>query len=57
MEARAEKSMGRQQADLPAATGARVRPPSWADLAISAVIVAFATGAFVGFFVWLARTQ
>lgn len=34
-----------------------VRLPFWVDLAISAVIVAFATGAFVGFFVWLARTQ
>ena len=34
-----------------------VRLPLWADLTISAVIVAFATGAFVGFFVWLARTQ
>jgi hypothetical protein len=34
-----------------------VRLPLWADLAVSAVIVALATGAFVGFFVWLARTQ
>lgn len=34
-----------------------VRLSFWADLAISAVIVVVATGAFVGFFVWLARTQ
>lgn len=75
--------MGRQQADLPAAPGARVRPsswrqrlrarlrneyeedgvfrpvrlPLWADLSISASIVAFVMGVSVGFFVWLARTQ
>lgn len=75
--------MRRRQADLPAAAGARVRPPSWrqrlrarlrneyeedgvfrpvrlpfwADLASSAVIVAFVMGVSVGFFVWLARTQ
>ena len=29
MEPRAEKAMGRHQADLPAAAGVRVRPPSW----------------------------
>lgn len=34
-----------------------VRLPLWIDLAISAAIVAVATGAFVGFFVWLAKTQ
>lgn len=34
-----------------------VRLPLWIDLAISAAIVALATGAFVGFFTWLARTQ
>ena len=34
-----------------------VRLPLWVDLAISAGIIAVAAGAFVGFFVWLARTQ
>jgi hypothetical protein len=34
-----------------------VRLPLWIDLAISAAIIAVAAGAFVGFFVWLARTQ
>jgi hypothetical protein len=34
-----------------------VRLTFWVDLAISAVLVAFATGALVGIFVWLARTQ
>ncbi|WP_056888989.1 hypothetical protein [Nocardioides sp. Soil777] len=34
-----------------------VRLPLWIDLAISAAIIAVATCAFVGFFVWLARTQ
>lgn len=34
-----------------------VRLPLWVDLAISAAIIALATAAFVGFFVWLARTQ
>ncbi|WP_156411623.1 hypothetical protein [Nocardioides sp. Soil805] len=34
-----------------------VRLPLLVDLAISAAIIALATGAFVGFFVWLARTQ
>ena len=34
-----------------------VRLPFLVDLGISAAIIAVATGAFVGFFVWLARTQ
>jgi hypothetical protein len=34
-----------------------VRLPLWVDLAISATMVAVVSGAFVGFFVWLARTQ
>ena len=34
-----------------------VRLPLWVDLAIAAAMLAAASGAFVGFFVWLARTQ
>ena len=34
-----------------------VQLPLWVDLAISAAIIAVAAVAFVGFFVWLARTR
>jgi hypothetical protein len=34
-----------------------VRLPLWIDLGIAALIVLVAAGGFVGFFLWLARTQ
>ncbi|GCD88519.1 hypothetical protein [Nocardioides sp. LS1] len=34
-----------------------VRLPLWADLAVSAVILGLVLAGFVGFFVWLAKTQ
>lgn len=34
-----------------------VRLPLWLDLGVSAGIVIFMAGSFVGFFYWLAQTQ
>ena len=34
-----------------------VRLPLWLDLGVSAGIVVFMVGSFVGFFYWLAQTQ
>jgi hypothetical protein len=34
-----------------------VRLPLWIDLGVSAGIIAFMAGSFVGFFYWLAQTR